>query len=132
MSGVIVTRGDDGRTFERLPRDKRKANRLARQCKGWLYRGKLMPEAAEREMFMGRASGRLPIDGVGRRSVFVRRAAQRVLIKPRQQIARRILRNCDATTKRELQNKREDCGQYPQPAPRSAERSSHFNHRLRP
>ena len=69
-----------------------------------------MPEAAEREMLMRRASGRLPIGGVGGRSTFVRRAAQRVLIKPGERIARRILGNGNATTKRELQNKREDCG----------------------
>ena len=126
---VIERRGCKEIRFSLLARDQRVADRFGDLREDRLHAGKLMSEAAERQMSMRGPGGGLMIRRA--RGPFVRGAAQRVRIEGVKRIARRTEQNQPPTRESELRAKGQSRGQSPQPSPKSIRSFRHLNPRLR-
>jgi len=126
---VIERRGCKEIRFSLLARDQRVADRFGDLREDRLHAGKLMSEAAERQMSMRGPGGGLMIRRA--RGPFVRGAAQRVRIEGVKRIARSTEQNQPPTRESELRAKGQSRGQSPQPSPKSIRSFRHLNPRLR-
>ena len=125
---VIQRRGCEEIGFWLLARDQHAADRFRDVREDRLDTGKLMSEAAERQMSMRRPGGGLMIRRA--RGPFIRGAAQRVRIEGVKRIARRTEQNQPPTRESELRATGQSRGQRPQPSPKSIGAFRHLSPRL--